>query len=353
MAGRNAVLLANAQQAIELEDYYIAAAILGNVIRSQPDNQRARILLNQIASYVPSGLVVGGHSGVYYPFRSADQITFVESLHGELVDLSPDGQRALIAEESAITRWAILTLESGDFIGSGGHPDRILQHVVRGNELVDILNGTSIVVECWDSYWGGDFDGLWSSDGRWLADAGDGVVEIIDLQTGTCWNTSVPGLRRYDLAITDGSQIWIIIRGKRKARLLSLDLNGSNVRELGEIEGIYEPETVLLSPDSSALYVGDEHFGKIVSTRTGLAANAIGGVIAWLDSMPPVARISSPTLEINPSKVVMGNSFNIEFRGGEPGMEVSVVINPDPWDYRGAIKFTDDHGKFTIHLETG
>lgn len=319
VAEENAMLLVNAQHAIESEDYYVAAAILGNVIRSQPDNQQARTLLNQISSYVPGGLVVGGHNGVYYPFNSADQITFIDGLYGELVGVSPDGQRALIAEESAITRWALLALDSGEFIGLGEYPDRSLRYVARGNNLIDIFNGENIVVQCWDSYWGGDFDGLWSNDGRWLADAGEEVVEIIDLQTGTCQNVPVPGLR-YALALTDGSQIWIILSGSstslRNARLLALDLSGNNIRELGEIEGIYEPEVVLLSPDSSALYVGDEYFGsKIISTRTGLQANGIGGAIAWLSNAPLVVHIPPPALEINPPTIRVGDPVNIEFWG--------------------------------------
>ena len=357
IAEANALLLAKAQQAVASEDYYVAAAILRNIIRDQPDNQQAQTMLNQISNYVPGGLVVGRD---YYSFSSMDPITFVDGVYNTPISVSPDGRRALFTafseyniNYSRTLQVVLLELDSGKFIGLGEGLDKNLRRVARGNNLVDIFNGDSITVECWPLYRDGGLDGLWSNDGTWLANVADGAVEIVNIETGACKRVLVPGLDR-GLAITDGAQIWIIFKGNSTTlRLLALDLSGNNVKEVGKLEDIYWPDVVLLSPDSSTLYVADRFASKIISTRTGLTADVIGGAIAWLSNAPLVAHIPPPILEINPPTVRMGDPINIEFRRGEPGITAKIVIKPGPWNYSGTTVSTDVDGEFAIQLETG
>jgi hypothetical protein len=358
-------LLAKAQKAIDSGDYYIAATILVNIARYQPDNQNAQMLLDQIADYIPGGLVVGGQKGVYYPFDSASETVFVDNIYGKLVGLSPDGQRALIEEDSTDIPWSVLELETGEFTAINQYPDRTLQYVIRGGKLTNIFSGEVKKVKCQESY---DLNGLWSGDGTWLAIADDGdKVKLMDFDTGSCQNITIPG-SRYGIALTNGTQIWIIVKGdfanSKNARLVSLDMSGKIIEELGEIDSIYEPETILIAPDSSALYVYDKNYGsKIVSLRTGLSADAVDGAIAWVEKIPAKARISPPKLEINPSKVPVGNSFDINLKNGEPGIAIDIVIKPDPWNYSNSRnlsfpiyksdRFTNSNGQFTAKLETG
>ncbi len=358
-------LLAKAQKAIDSGDYYIAATILVNIARYQPDNQNAQMLLDQIADYIPGGLVVGGQKGIYYPFDSANETVFVDNIYGKLVGLSPDGQRALIEEDSTDIPWSVLELETGEFTAINQYPDRTLQYVIKEGKPTNIFSGEVKKVKCRDSY---TMNGLWSGDGIWLASTdNEDKVKLIDFDAGSCQNIVVPG-SRYSLALTNGTQIWIIVKGdsidRKNARLISLDMSGKIVEELGEIDGIYEPETVLIAPDSSALYVYDENYGsKIVSLRTGSSADAIGGAIAWVEKMPPKARISPPKLDVNPSEVIIGNSFDINLKNSEPGIAIDIVIKPDPWNYSNSRnlsfpiyksdRFTNSNGQFTAKLETG
>jgi hypothetical protein len=357
IAEENSLLLAKAQQAVVSEDYYIAAAILRNIIERQPDNQKAKAMLNKIKDHVPGGLVVNHQ---YYPFSSMDAITFINGVYNKLINISPDGRRALftafseyIVNYSRDLRVVLLELDSGKFIGLGEDIDKNLRRVARGNNLVDIFNGDSITVECWPPYRYGGLDGLWSNDGRWLANVADGAVEIVDLSTGVCKRIIVPGLNK-GLAITDGTQIWIIFKGNSTTlRLLTLDMNGNNTKEVGKLEDIYWPKVILLSPDSSALYVADGFASKIISTRTGLTADAIKGATVWLSNAPLIAHIPSPLLEVNPPKVRMGDPVDIKFWRGEPGITAKIVIQPDPWNYSRTTVSTDAHGKFTVQLKTG
>lgn len=358
-------LLIKAQKAIESEDYYVAAAILVNITRYQPDNQNAQILLEKTAKHVSGGLVTGGQNGVYYPFSSANETVFVDNIYGKLVGISPDGRRTLIEEDSIDIPWSVLDLETGEFTAIDQYPDRTLQYVVKEGKLVNIFSREVARVNCRSPY---DLkNGLWSSDGMWLINVTDrDTIRLIDFNSGNCRNITIPG-SRHGLALTNGTQIWIVIKGdpdnNENARLVSLDMSGKIIKELGEIEGIYEPETVLISPDSSALYVYDKGYGsKIISLRTGLAADTIDGAIAWVDKMPPRARLSPPKLEVNPPKVPLGSSFEIRLRDSEPGIAIDIVITPDPWNYSNSQnsafssrtnRFTDDNGHFTSKIETG
>ncbi|WP_448543011.1 hypothetical protein [Roseiflexus sp.] len=320
------------------------------------------MLLDRIADHISGGLVIGGEKGVYYPFDSANETVFVDNIYGKLVSLSPDGQRALIEEDSTDIPWSVLELETGEFTAINQYPDRNLQYVIKEGKLTNIFSGGVKKVKCRDSY---TLNGLWSGDGIWLASTdNEDKVKLIDFNAGSCQNIVVPG-SRYGLALTNGIQIWVIVKGdssdRKNARLISLDMSGKVIEELGEIDSIYEPETVLIAPDSSALHVYDENYGsKIVSLRTGLSADAIGGAIAWVEKMPPKARISPPKLDVNPSEVLIGNSFDINLKNSEPGIAIDIIIKPDPWNYSdsrdlsfSSYRFTDSNGQFTAKLETG
>ena len=102
IAKENADLITVAQQAIDSKEYYGAATILGNIIRTEPGNQQARTLLAQIANNVPGGLVTGGYEGTYYPFASGESVNFLRlGSQAELLNISSDGRYILLKSYGA------------------------------------------------------------------------------------------------------------------------------------------------------------------------------------------------------------------------------------------------------------
>jgi len=330
------------QQADDLvanQEYYLAASLVRTILSEDPNNDHAMALMKSIAGHVSGGLAVG--SGVYYPFSSAESITFVSGLHGALVRVSPDGQRGLIVNGENQDIYSIVNLSDGSFMKiDKGIPSTDLTRVElyeSPTKIKNISDGEIQEIDC-SNYTSHD---TWSQDSRFII-SGD---LIVDTESSSCRNINVPGLS--GTVVVDGEKMWIVLPGNYqdvvKGQLFEANIDGSSLRKLADLPftGRDDGSRTFLAPDSSAIYLSE---GLLVSTRTGQIVSAVPNAIGWLETNPIIANIKQPQLTIQPESGPRGTLFSFSLEGGEPGLEVAMSIEPTSGGGM-PIYFFDDNGK--------
>ncbi|MCI0563925.1 MAG: hypothetical protein MN733_36080 [Nitrososphaera sp.] len=339
----NISALEEASQAIAEGDYYVAASIVRTVLASEPDNEQALSLIQQLSNYTTGSLVTGGRSGVYYPFSSAETLPFIAELKGDLRAVSLDGQVGFITTGSATF---LLDFRNGSFT----HIDAPRSSTFL---LPDFLSPDFTKLIKFDPTWG-SFVGIydvrsgseiftsgcasgpgvlqWMRNSRFLTgvDGSRSSVALIDTLSNTCRIVQIPGLG-YESAVViapDESQLFIVTPGNFTAvdyaELFATNVDGTGIRRIAEVPVLGREETrILLAPDGSAIYFPE---GYMISTRTGRVGSAIGGAIAWVDTAPPQAVLPQPQIIVTPPEGPRGTRFSFQMVGGLPGLEVSFAV---------------------------
>jgi hypothetical protein len=332
---------------VKNQDFYLAASLARTILSEDPNNEQVKNLLQAIAGYIPGGFAVS--SGVYYPFNSAESITFVSGLHGDLAQVSPDGQRGLIINGENHDQYSIINFSDGSFVKMDeGIPSTDLTRVelldmtsgiyFTPTKIKNIYNGSIQEIDC-SAYTSSD---TWSQNSRFII-SGD---LIVDTQSGSCRKINIPGLS--GTVLVDEEKMWIVLWGDftsmEQGQLFTANIDGSGLKKITDlpIHGRdWHDARTFLAPDSSAIYLSE---GFLVSTRTGQVVNAIPNAIGWLETNPTTSNVRQARLTIQPKSGSRGTRFSFSLDGGEPGMEV--VMRIDPGDNAGLpLYFVDDNGR--------
>lgn len=357
VAKDNVARLAQAEDALKNQDYYLAASIARVVLQKEPTNKQVVEFLQRISDRVSGGLVVGGRSGIYHPFGRADTVTFIEGLGGDLVGISPDGRRGLIQNRDtySVMNFADSRIASLD----RGKPSPDLNKVemfdigagivFQPMKIKNVLNGRIREIGC-TAY---DHMDRWMRDSRLITQIGNEGIIIVDTESGTCRSVKVPGLSRGNVsaALTDGQRIWIVLPGSfssvKDGQLFVVNMDGSGLRKITDlpIRGRQRDSREFLSPDSSAIYLSE---GLMVSTRTGRVVEAIGNAVGWVESDPLRASVKGAQLTVQPRSGPRGTRFVFQLEGGEPGMEVALSIKRgNDFVDGGWVYWVDSNGRIT------
>lgn len=322
--------VAQAAEVLQDQDWYVAASLAQLALAVEPDNNEAMTIVNQVSSHVGGGLVIGGKSGVYYPFGGQNARTFVEGLGGELIGAAPDGQRVLVRNRGVNS---ILNLANGQFVAlEDGVPSLDFSKVDVGDQLTgrkgikNVADMSFKEIDCRAFSWREQ----WMRDGRLITISDRDGITVVDTESGVCESIVIPGLESDATALTDGKLIWIVMPGNfsqvENGQLFVANFDGSGLKELTDIP-MRERERdhyTLLAPDSSAIYLSE---GLMISTRTGRAVQAIRGAVGWVDEEPQHTLVRPPWIEIEPQSGPRGTNFSFQLNGGEPGMEMVWIVN--------------------------
>jgi hypothetical protein len=336
VADQTAGLLAEAKAAIADGDYYNAAAILRNILSTQPDNQEAQQQFAQIAGRVQGGLTTGRG---YFPLgpEPAVSMPYLPMDTNRIVGVSLDGQRALLIKTYNNSTIDLLNLATGSletYIETQhAIPSPDLAHYIEtfsgrilyGWPANQVVSDLPCIV--------GNADVLWMRDGKTITgvDGNTSTVAWYELDTGRCQSISVPGVGWGTDVIKDGDRLYIITPGDYRSQnygdLFIANLDGSGLTKLADLPIAGRDDTpALLSPDGSAVYVN----GLMISTRTGRISQSIEGVIGWIDAPFPEEKPYQVTLSVTPSEGPRATRFSFRVQGGLGGQEVYWAVNPSP-----------------------
>ena len=339
IAKKNADLITFAQQAIDSKEYYGAAAILGNIIRTEPGNQQARTLLAQIASNVPGGLVTGGYEGTYYPFASGEPVTFLRlGSQAELLNVSSDGRYILLRSSRAsfvvdLSDGRKIKVVERDYRLADVFPSpdfsKILIHALGIESYITELHTEKKLLEnsC------GAFKPQWMSDNRTLTfvNRDSEKVTILDSVTGYCRAVSIPGVTKYDnisVAVApDDAHLFILAADSyQPIEVFFVSIDDSSIKKVAELPVYYEHyhdqesyRYFLMSPDGSMIYFPK---GFMVNTISGNIYQTVPGAVSWIHHLPSKVVLPQPIIVVTPQKGQRGTAFSFDFKGGFPIQKV-------------------------------